>query len=194
MKQRVAMKLRVEAVESNSQGPCKKHPISSPVGVCAFCLNDKLVQLQRSNHRTSSSTTEFDCVGNISIFEEYEKHLRRSNSSCAEAKKGNGLWRIRDFFGRIIKNKGGEKGNFVFSGDQSEISVSDKLGVSSSSRSRSFSTSKISDSHNFYGSNRMELCGIYENYCVPKRSAFQVEESDFSTIESDFIDLKLDLL
>ncbi|KAL3644616.1 hypothetical protein CASFOL_009796 [Castilleja foliolosa] len=171
------MKQRVNAFEPDSQGQCKKHPISSPVGVCAYCLNDRLLELQRFNLSSYCDSPEFDSVGNSSISDEHEKHLSASNISCVEAKKGNGLWRIKDFFGKMIENRWGEKSNFGLSEDQS--------GVSSSSRYySSFSTAKISDSDNFYGSNRMELSAIYENYyCVPKRSDFEVEESDFSKLD-----------
>ncbi|KAK1423182.1 hypothetical protein QVD17_18477 [Tagetes erecta] len=68
---------------------CKKHPISSPVGICAYCLKDRLMKLvcsdcgeQRlsscscsdvSSYRNSSCTVDVGSVGRISFLIENEK-------------------------------------------------------------------------------------------------------------------------
>lgn len=69
--------------------PCKKHPSSSSVGICAYCLKDRLIKLvcsdcgeQRlsscscsdfSSYRNSCSTVEVGSVGRISFLIENEK-------------------------------------------------------------------------------------------------------------------------
>ncbi|KAL3510917.1 hypothetical protein ACH5RR_030318 [Cinchona calisaya] len=74
---------------SSSEMPCKKHPSSSSVGICAFCLKDRLVKLvcsecgeQRlsscscsdiSSYRNSSCTADVGSVGRISFLIENEK-------------------------------------------------------------------------------------------------------------------------
>ncbi|KAJ0455060.1 hypothetical protein HanIR_Chr15g0746931 [Helianthus annuus] len=68
---------------SSSNIPCKKHPSSSPVGICAYCLKDRLMKLvcsdcgeQRlsscscsdvSSYRNSSCTVDVGSVGRISF-------------------------------------------------------------------------------------------------------------------------------
>lgn len=73
-----------------SEMPCKKHPSSSAVGICAHCLKDRLVKLvcsecgeQRlsscscsdvsSSYRNSCSTVEVGSVGRVSFLIENEK-------------------------------------------------------------------------------------------------------------------------
>ncbi|KAI3699171.1 hypothetical protein L2E82_43265 [Cichorium intybus] len=74
---------------SSSGVPCKKHPSSSPVGICAYCLKDRLMKLvcsdcgeQRlsscscsdvSSYRNSSCTVDVGSVGRISFLIENEK-------------------------------------------------------------------------------------------------------------------------
>ncbi|XP_061340736.1 uncharacterized protein LOC133287189 [Gastrolobium bilobum] len=75
---------------STSELPCKKHPSSSSVGICAYCLKDRLVKLvcsdcgeQRlsscscsdeiSSHR-NSCTVEVGSVGRVSFLIENEKN------------------------------------------------------------------------------------------------------------------------
>ncbi|KAI3811889.1 hypothetical protein L1987_16585 [Smallanthus sonchifolius] len=69
--------------------PCKKHPSSSPVGICAYCLKDRLMKLvcsdcgeQRlsscscsdvSSYRNSSCTMDVGSVGRLSFLIENEK-------------------------------------------------------------------------------------------------------------------------
>ncbi|KAI3734042.1 hypothetical protein L6452_13502 [Arctium lappa] len=75
----------------SSDLPCKKHPSnSSSIGICAYCLNDKLMKLvcsdcgeQRlssscccsdaSSYRNSSCTLDVGSVGRISFLIENEK-------------------------------------------------------------------------------------------------------------------------
>ncbi|KAM0010430.1 hypothetical protein Hdeb2414_s0076g00776831 [Helianthus debilis subsp. tardiflorus] len=77
---------------SSSNFPCKKHPSSSPVGICAYCLKDRLMKLvcsdcgeQRlsscscsdvSSYRNSSCTVDVGSVGRISFL--IEKDEQRS--------------------------------------------------------------------------------------------------------------------
>lgn len=73
-----------------SELPCRKHPNSPAVGVCAYCLKDRLVKLvcsecgeQRlsscscsdvsSSYRNSCSTVEVGSVGRVSFLIENEK-------------------------------------------------------------------------------------------------------------------------
>ncbi|KAL1551203.1 hypothetical protein AAHA92_19073 [Salvia divinorum] len=73
-----------------SELPCRKHPSSSSVGICAHCLKDRLVKLvcsecgeQRlsscscsdvsSSHRNSCSTMEVGSVGRVSFLIENDK-------------------------------------------------------------------------------------------------------------------------
>ncbi|KAI3696198.1 hypothetical protein L1987_79208 [Smallanthus sonchifolius] len=75
---------------SSSDLPCKKHPSNSSfVGICAYCLNEKLIELvclecgeQRisscscsdlSSYRNSSCTVDVGSVGRVSFFIENEK-------------------------------------------------------------------------------------------------------------------------
>ncbi|KAL2559127.1 uncharacterized protein Fot_03866 [Forsythia ovata] len=93
------MKERGKAVEiynndsdfnySASEMPCRKHPSSSSVGICAYCLKERLVKLvcsecgeQRlsscscsdiSSYRNSCSTMEVGSFGRISFLIENEK-------------------------------------------------------------------------------------------------------------------------
>ncbi|KAI3825345.1 hypothetical protein L1987_06828 [Smallanthus sonchifolius] len=74
---------------SSSGVPCRKHPSSSPIGICAYCLKDRLMKLvcsdcgeQRlsscscsdvSSYRNSSCTVDVGTVGRISFLIENEK-------------------------------------------------------------------------------------------------------------------------
>ncbi|KAK6931423.1 hypothetical protein RJ641_003216 [Dillenia turbinata] len=111
---------------SSSDLPCKKHPSSSSVGICAFCLKDRLVKLvcsdcgeQRlsscscseiSSYQNSSSV-EVGSVGRISFLIENERGdhkkedifslLKRSSSASVEVKRQKfGLLRIAKFLRR----------------------------------------------------------------------------------------------
>ncbi|XP_051122390.1 uncharacterized protein LOC127245504 [Andrographis paniculata] len=75
---------------ASSEMPCQKHPSSSPVGICPYCLKDRLVKLvcsecgeQRlsscscsdvsSSYRNSCSTMEVGSVGRVSFLIENDK-------------------------------------------------------------------------------------------------------------------------
>ncbi|KAK6921836.1 hypothetical protein RJ641_012343 [Dillenia turbinata] len=112
---------------SSSDLPCKKHPSSSSVGICAFCLKDRLVKLvcsdcgeQRlsscscseiSSSYQNSSSVEIGSVGRISFLienemgdhkkEEIFSLLKRSSSTSVEVKRKKfGFSRIGKFFRR----------------------------------------------------------------------------------------------
>ncbi|KAL0430055.1 UNVERIFIED_CONTAM: hypothetical protein Sradi_0631500 [Sesamum radiatum] len=89
-----------------SEIPCKKHPSSSSVGICAYCLKDRLVKLvcsecgeQRlsscscsdvsSSYRNSCSTMEVGSVGRVSFLIENEKiDSQQSNNPNPKSKRG----------------------------------------------------------------------------------------------------------
>jgi len=92
---------------SASEIPCKKHPSSSAVGICAYCLKDRLVKLVCSDcgeqrlsscscsdemvsHR-NSCTVEVGSVGRVSFLIENEKNetpvLQHLNPSKAKDKE-----------------------------------------------------------------------------------------------------------
>ncbi|KAL0396859.1 UNVERIFIED_CONTAM: hypothetical protein Scaly_0134300 [Sesamum calycinum] len=89
-----------------SEIPCKKHPSSSSVGICAYCLKDRLVKLvcsecgeQRlsscscsdvsSSYRNSCSTMEVGSVGRVSFLIENEKiDPQQSNNPNPKSKRG----------------------------------------------------------------------------------------------------------
>ncbi|KAG9133531.1 hypothetical protein Leryth_019440 [Lithospermum erythrorhizon] len=108
--------------------PCKKHPYFSSVGICSYCLNDRLMNLVCSacgeqrfsscscSDISSSCTGDIGSVGRISFLLENENErkkevvFRRSSSSCVEIKKSrNGFWKIKRLFVRNKKEKGSEK-------------------------------------------------------------------------------------
>ncbi|KAK1416181.1 hypothetical protein QVD17_31970 [Tagetes erecta] len=83
-------------LSSSSNIPCKKHPLnSSTVGICAYCLNEKLIKLvcsdcgeQRisscscsvfSSYRNSSCTVDIGSVERISNLIEIERGSDRDN-------------------------------------------------------------------------------------------------------------------
>ncbi|KAL0463670.1 UNVERIFIED_CONTAM: hypothetical protein Slati_0254600 [Sesamum latifolium] len=88
-----------------SEIPCKKHPSSSSVGICAYCLKDRLVKLvcsecgeQRlsscscsdvsSSYRNSCSTMEVGSVGRVSFLIENEKiDSQQSNNPIPSLKE-----------------------------------------------------------------------------------------------------------
>ncbi|KAD7478761.1 hypothetical protein R6Q59_005479 [Mikania micrantha] len=87
---------------SSSGVPCRKHPSSSPVGICAYCLKDKLMKLvcsdcgeQRlsscscsdvSSYRNSSCTVDVGSVGRISFLIENDEQ-RTLFSQMKQSKK-----------------------------------------------------------------------------------------------------------
>ncbi|GMI99843.1 hypothetical protein like AT3G25590 [Hibiscus trionum] len=115
---------------TSSDVRCKEHPQQqSPVGVCAYCLEERLLDLVCSDcgvHRRSTcscseiaSGRRSSCGGGgggrVSFLIENEQKeqvsnpskseemflIKRSKSSCVEMKKKNGFWRI----GRLFKKK-----------------------------------------------------------------------------------------
>ncbi|XP_044492225.1 uncharacterized protein LOC123215964 [Mangifera indica] len=152
---------------------CRKHPQSSSVGICAYCLKDRLVKLVCSDcgeqrlsscscseisSNRNSCTVEVGSVGRVSFLIENDKQneviasnqnskprnstgekseevilLKRSNSSCVEIKKKNGLWRIgRLFRKKRDKDNGKSVGRFD---EKSDLWVVDYMGTVSRSRS-----------------------------------------------------------
>ncbi|KAI3467174.1 hypothetical protein Pfo_023837 [Paulownia fortunei] len=88
-----------------SEMPCKKHPNSSSVGICAYCLKDRLVKLvcsecgeQRlsscscsdvsSSYRNSCSTMEVGSVGRVSFLIENEKIDHQQSNPHPKPKRG----------------------------------------------------------------------------------------------------------
>lgn len=200
------MKERGKAIKTKNNFPdlncsaseirCNKHPYSSDVGICPYCLTEKLKKLVCSEcgksrvsscscfHNRSSSTL-LD-VGRISFFIDNESEnesktknekvvfFRRSSSSCVEVKKNNG-------FGRRIKGLFGKKR--YKNGDD----------INGVSRSVSFSNAKISDGVFFDSDNCFSNQIEIDRVCnFPNGSVFPIKGSDFSaTDDSEFIDLNL---
>lgn len=190
----------------SSDIPCIKHPNSSPIGICSFCLKDKLLNLICSNQddpqRTSSPcSVEVGSVGRISFLLENEKQskteqviLLRSTSKSVEIKKNrNGFWKIKRLF-KKNREKGDEKSevsgpiNGVVSRSRSLCSF--RGGGDDGNNDYRFSSAKISD----------VTGGILMDSDEPRKSGFRsifpVKESDFTSMDGDdsaFIDLKLDL-
>ncbi|XP_055801375.1 uncharacterized protein LOC129870584 [Solanum dulcamara] len=147
----------------SSDMPCKKHPSSSSIGICSYCLKEKLVNLvcsecgeQRlsscscsdsSSSNQKSSTAEVGSVGRISFLLENEKKqskrsgekteqvivLRRSSSSCVEIKKNSNGFWKIKRLFKKKKKKSVENGSNDLD-ENSDIWVSDAMAVS---RSRS---------------------------------------------------------
>lgn len=142
---------------SSSDLACRKHPSSSPIGICAFCLKDRLIKLvcsdcgeQRlsscscsseiSSNRNSCSV-EVGSVGRVSFLIENERSesnskpegkaekvfLLERSSSTHVETRRSGLWR----FGRMFRKKR-DDGNFD---EKNGLWVFDYLGRVSRSRS-----------------------------------------------------------
>ncbi|XP_038997346.1 uncharacterized protein LOC120122219 [Hibiscus syriacus] len=100
---------------------CKKHPQQSPFGVCAYCLEARLLNLVCSDcgvqHLSTCSCLEiasdtrssYGVGGRVSLLIENENKeqtekseevflIKRSNSSRVGMKKKNGFWRIIRLF------------------------------------------------------------------------------------------------
>ncbi|KAK4357918.1 hypothetical protein RND71_023528 [Anisodus tanguticus] len=148
----------------SSDMPCMKHPNSSPIGICSYCLKDRLVSLVCSDQSFSDDTDRISCsvevgsVGRISFLLENEKQskaeqvenekqgkteqviLLRSNSNSVEIKKNrNGFWKIKRLF-----KKNREKGD-----EKSDISVPIEGGVSRSRSLCSFRNGDDNGSENY---------------------------------------------
>ncbi|OAY31224.1 hypothetical protein MANES_14G094400v8 [Manihot esculenta] len=151
------MKERGKAVEMYSNGsfqdyssfssdlPCKKHPSSSSVGICAYCLKDRLVKLVCSDcgeqRLSSCSCSEISSNRNSCTVEPKPSGdkadeiilLKRSSSSCVEIKRKGGFWRIGKLF-RKKREKDCERSSIDGFEEKSDLWVVDYMGVS---RSRS---------------------------------------------------------
>ncbi|XP_019068787.1 uncharacterized protein [Solanum lycopersicum] len=207
----------------SSDMPCKKHPSSSSIGICSYCLKEKLVNLvcsecgeQRLSSCSCSDSSEVGRIGRISSLLENEKKqsmrgekteqvivLRRSNSSCVEIKKNsNGFWKIKRFFSKK-KKKGVENGNDL--DENSDIWVSDAMAVSRSRSVCSFRGNGFNDTdegsdYRFSSAKISDVTGgiLMDSSDEPRKSGFRsifpVKEADFTSMDdSAFIDLKLDL-
>ncbi|KAH0756807.1 hypothetical protein KY290_020300 [Solanum tuberosum] len=207
----------------SSDMPCKKHPSSSSIGICSYCLKEKLVNLvcsecgeQRLSSCSCSDSSEVGRIGRISSLLENEKKqsirggkteqvivLRRSSSSCVEIKRNsNGFWKIKRFFSKK-KKKGVENGNDL--DENSDIWVSDAMAVSRSRSVCSFRGGGFNDTdegsdYRFSSAKISDVTGgiLMDSSDEPRKSGFRsiftVKESDFTLMDdSAFIDLKLDL-
>ncbi|XP_021616016.1 uncharacterized protein LOC110617498 isoform X3 [Manihot esculenta] len=116
---------------SSSDLPCKKHPSSSSVGICAYCLKDRLVKLVCSDcgeqRLSSCSCSEISSNRNSCTVE-------RSSSSCVEIKRKGGFWRIGKLFGKKKEKGTCERSSVGGFEEKSDLWVVDYMGVS---RSRS---------------------------------------------------------
>ncbi|KAM3338627.1 hypothetical protein P3S68_030713 [Capsicum galapagoense] len=150
----------------SSDMPCKKHPSSSSIGICSYCLKEKLVNLvcsecgeQRlsscscsdsSSSNRKSSTTEVGSVGRISFLLENEKieakqqHKREKTEQLIVLRRSNSscveIKKSSNGFWKIkrlfTKKKGVQNGNEC--DENSDIWVSDAMAVSRSRSVRSF--------------------------------------------------------
>lgn len=146
----------------SSDMPCKKHPSSSSVGICSYCLKEKLVNLvcsecgeQRlsscscsdsSSSNRKSSTAEVGSVGRISFLLENEKTEAKKQSKREKTEQVIVLRRSNSSCIEIKKSSNGfwkikrlfKKKKGVQNGNEldenSDIWVSDGMAVS---RSRS---------------------------------------------------------
>ncbi|KAB5544683.1 hypothetical protein DKX38_012795 [Salix brachista] len=94
---------------TSSDLPCSKHPSSSPVGICAYCLKDRLVNLVCSDcgeqrlsscscsgisSNRNSCTVEVGSVGRVSFLIENENQkndlVLHSDNSTAKPKSSSG--------------------------------------------------------------------------------------------------------
>ncbi|XP_010528027.1 PREDICTED: uncharacterized protein LOC104805234 isoform X1 [Tarenaya hassleriana] len=107
----VSLSSDVHYYSTSSELPCRKHPSVSAVGICPYCLNDRLVNLvcsecgeQRlsscscsdlSPNRSSSAAADLGIVGRISFLIDNEK-TRNNNNSNSEGTKP----------GKVVKAKG----------------------------------------------------------------------------------------
>ncbi|KAJ7954011.1 Micronuclear linker histone polyprotein-like protein [Quillaja saponaria] len=99
------------AYYSTSDLPCKKHPSSSSVGICAYCLKDRLVKLACSDcgeqrlsscscseisSNRNSCTVEVGSVGRVSFLIENEKNeTPLSNSKPKLQEKAEEILQLR---------------------------------------------------------------------------------------------------
>ncbi|GFZ18390.1 hypothetical protein Acr_27g0001290 [Actinidia rufa] len=188
------MKEKGKAVEthtdfnySSSDLPCHKHPSSSSIGICAYCLKERLIELvcsdcgeqrlsscscsEASSYRNSSAT-DVGSVGRVSFLIENE----RIEAKQSQSKPKNGVFGADEVV--LLKRSSSsrvDQGLCVVSG----------VGFFEESSDFAFSSSKISDATE-------RPSGFSE--VETRKGMFPVKESDFSGMdESGFIELKLDL-
>ncbi|GLU04830.1 hypothetical protein SLE2022_219600 [Rubroshorea leprosula] len=128
---------------TSSDLPCRKHPQVSSVGICPYCLKDRLVKLVCSDcgeqRLSSCSCSEISSNPRTSCTGEWRRigrgfFLKRSNSSCVEIKRKNGFWKI----GRLFRRKKDHRDSGKSAGgmdEKSDLWVVDYAGGVSRSRS-----------------------------------------------------------
>ncbi|CAH9114954.1 unnamed protein product [Cuscuta europaea] len=151
---------------------CKKHPSASSIGICPYCLKERLLKLICSDcgeHRLSSCSCSDISAPRISFLMENEigrdqwkapakgkrdktedaSVLRRSSSNCAEIKKSsNGFWKIKRLLGNMKRREKSCSENDHHAFDEMRVSRSRSVcslrddGWSDQYR---FSSAKISD-------------------------------------------------
>ncbi|CAB4264897.1 unnamed protein product [Prunus armeniaca] len=137
---------------SSSEMPCRKHPNSSSVGICAYCLKERLVKLVCSDcgeqrlsscscseisSNRNSCTVEVGSVGRVSFLIENEKHeVLQSNSKANKTQEKEDVVVLRRSssscveikrsgfwrFGRLFRKKRSEKD----CGNQSVVGFDEK--------------------------------------------------------------------
>ncbi|CAB4295494.1 unnamed protein product [Prunus armeniaca] len=137
---------------SSSEMPCRKHPNSSSVGICAYCLKERLVKLVCSDcgeqrlsscscseisSNRNSCTVEVGSVGRVSFLIENEKHeALQSNSKANKTQEKEDVVVLRRSssscveikrsgfwrFGRLFRKKRSEKD----CGNQSVVGFDEK--------------------------------------------------------------------
>ncbi|KAI5678748.1 hypothetical protein M9H77_09698 [Catharanthus roseus] len=157
----------------SSDMPCKKHPSSSSVGICAFCLKDRLAKLvcsecgeQRlsscscsdiSSYRNSSCTADVGSVGRMSFLIENDKskskksEIDKADEVILLRRSASSCVEVKKYKGfwkikRLFRKKK-EKGFDQNGGfdDKSEVWVSDIMGVSRSRSLCSFRNGGFND-------------------------------------------------
>lgn len=155
----------LELYNTSSDFPCKKHPFSNSVGICAQCLRERLLKLVCS---------EDDVI-----------LLKRSSSSssCVEMKRRNGIWGI----GKLFRKKR-EMGNL----DQRIIcnGFEEKSDLWVVSRSRSLCSFR---NGGFFGEGDGNFSGARSSI-EPRKSGFGFKDGNFTAMDDDpgFIDLNFD--
>ncbi|KAI3730539.1 hypothetical protein L1987_61710 [Smallanthus sonchifolius] len=208
---------------STSDLSCRKHPSSSSsVGICAFCLTEKLIKLVCSDcgeqrmsscsccsdlcsFRNSSCTVDVGSVGRISFLIENEKdeqktlfsHLQLKQSETGD-EKGDGVVfkRSNSCVVEVKKSNGFWKIGRLFKKKREKEGCSEKNRAIDVSRSRSLSSfmgAKISD----FSESEPRMSGL-RGGLVDFEDGFPVIETDLSGIDDgddddEFIDLKIDL-
>ncbi|XP_039047069.1 uncharacterized protein LOC120187420 [Hibiscus syriacus] len=176
---------------TSSDVRCKKHPQQSPFGVCAYCLEARLLNLVCSDcgvqrfltcscseiapdHRSSYSVG--GCVSFLIENENKEQVgkseevflINRSNSSCVEMKKKNGFSRII----RLFKKKSEKDCNNCGGVDEKsdDLWVVNCTGVSRSRSLCSFKGGGLFESED--GTDLMNFSGARSSVSAARSSGF----------------------